>query len=68
MAPTHQGAGIGSALLRDIIQEAESQRRILCLETSAPENVPWYQKFGFTAYNELDLGYTLHFLRRDPLA
>lgn len=60
-----RGNGIGSALLRGIIKEAEAMNRPVCLETSAPKNLPWYQKAGFSIYNELELGYTLYFLKSD---
>lgn len=56
--------GIGSALLNEIIKASESEKRIICLETSTLKNLPWYQKFGFTIYNELNLGYKLFFLKR----
>jgi len=64
--PAQQGEGIGSALLKEIIRESESINRTICLETSTPRNLPWYQKFGFTIYNELNLGYRLFFLKRNP--
>jgi hypothetical protein len=60
-----QDGGIGSGLLREIIEECASDDRIICLETSTERNIPWYQKFGFTIYNELDFGYKLFFLKRD---
>lgn len=60
-----RGQGIGSGLLNDIIEEAEAMKRPICLETSASKNLSWYQKAGFSIYDELDLGYTLYFLKRD---
>lgn len=63
--PEDQSNGIGTVLLNDIIEESETENRIICLETSTLKNIPWYQKFGFTIYNELNLGYDLYFLRRD---
>jgi GNAT superfamily N-acetyltransferase len=60
-----RGKGIGSALLNGIIQEAGAMNRTICLETSAPKNLPWYQKAGFSIYDELDLGYTLYFLKKN---
>ena len=60
-----RGKGIGRALLNGIIQEAEAMNRSICLETSAPKNLPWYQKAGFSIYDELDLGYTLYFLKKN---
>lgn len=63
--PEDQSKRIGSVLLNNIIEESETENRIICLETSTLKNIPWYQKFGFTIYNELNLGYDLFFLRRD---
>lgn len=63
--PSEQDKGIGSILLDEIIDESESNKRIICLETSTSRNLPWYEKFGFTIYNELDLGYKLFFLKRE---
>ena len=61
----HQGKGIGGILLNEVIKESESDKMAICLETSTLQNIPWYQKFGFTIYNELELGYKLFFLKRD---
>jgi GNAT superfamily N-acetyltransferase len=60
-----QGKGIGGTLMNEVIKESESDGKIICLETSTLLNIPWYQKFGFTIYNELDLGYKMFFLKRD---
>jgi ribosomal protein S18 acetylase RimI-like enzyme len=62
--PEEQNKGIGGALLTEVIHHAEQQNRTLCLETSTEKNLPWYQKFGFKIYNELDLGYRLYFLKK----
>ena len=64
VSPEDHHKGLGSALLTEIIQDAEKQNRILCLETSTEKNIPWYQKHGFTIYNELDIGYRLFFFKR----
>jgi len=61
--PEDQGKGIGSKLLNEIIDESKSMKRSICLETSTLKNLPWYRKFGFSVYNELDLGYKLFFLK-----
>ena len=63
--PNEQNKGIGSALLCEIIKEGVSKQRPICLETSTIKNIPWYQKFGFAIYNNLNLGYELFFLRRE---
>jgi GNAT superfamily N-acetyltransferase len=63
--PDEQHKGIGSALLAEVINEGESKQRTICLETSTLTNIPWYEKFGFKIYNELDLGYKLFFLKKE---
>lgn len=63
--PDHQHNGIGSALLAELISDASSEQRTMCLETSTLSNISWYESFGFKVYNELDLGYTLYFLKRE---
>lgn len=59
-----QNKGIGSQLLREIIQDSQVQHKPIYLETSTMKNIPWYQKFGFLIYKELDFGYKLFMLRR----
>lgn len=59
-----QNKGIGSQLLREIIQDSQAQHKPIYLETSTLKNIPWYQKFGFSIYKELDFGYKLFMLRR----
>jgi hypothetical protein len=63
--PEYQHKGTGSSLLDDVITESIRLQRPLYLETSTPKNIPWYKKFGFAVYQELDLGYNLFFLKRD---
>lgn len=57
------GRGTGSRLLAELKQQARNTSRILCLETSALKNIPWYEKNGLRKYRELDLGYLLHFMK-----
>lgn len=64
VAPDEQNKGIGSKLLADVINEGISKGRSIYLETSTVKNIPWYEKFGFEIYNELDLGYKLVFLKK----
>lgn len=61
----NQNKGIGSKLLNDIIQEAQKKKRLICLETSTVKNLPWYKKFGFSIYKELDFGYKLFCMKRE---
>lgn len=59
-----QNKGIGTALMKDVIKEGIKKKRAIYLETSTLKNIPWYEKFGFTIYNELDLGYRLFFMKK----
>jgi len=62
--PEYQNKGIGTRLLDAIIKDSTNKNRPVYLETSTLKNLPWYRKLGFSIYQELDLGYTLYFLRR----
>lgn len=63
--PEYQNSGIGSSLLEEVIADSRQKKRPLYLETSTLKNIPWYKKFGFDIYNELDLSYKLFFLKKD---
>jgi hypothetical protein len=62
---TEQGMGIGSELMKEIIAHSTKLNRPIYLETSTLKNIPWYQKFGFGIYKELDFGYKLYCLKRE---
>lgn len=62
---SEQHKGTGSQLMNEIIAEAKIQKRIICLETSTLQNIPWYEKFGFIIYKELDFGFRLYCLKRE---
>jgi GNAT superfamily N-acetyltransferase len=61
---SNQHSGIGSKLLKEIIEEGNSKNLPIYLETSTLKNLPWYEQFGFKIYHELKLSYTLFFLKR----
>lgn len=61
----YQNNGIGSQLLEFIIEDSQEKQLPIFLETSTLKNLPWYQKFGFKTYNELQLSYKLFFLKRE---
>lgn len=63
--PVYQNSGIGTELLNEVIEDSSRKKRPIYLETSTTKNLPWYKKFGFDIYNELDLSYKLFFLKRD---
>ena len=62
--PEYQNEGIGSDFLKEIIKDSEDKQRPIYLETSTLKNLPWYKKFGFSVYHEIDLSYKLFFLKR----
>lgn len=61
--PEYQHFGLGKRLMEEVIVKTASEDRKIFLETSTIENLPWYRKFGFEVYHELDLSYRLFFLR-----
>ncbi len=62
--PASQGQGLGTKLMEELIAESETMQLPIYLETSTLKNLPWYRKFGFEVYHELDLSYKLFFLKR----
>lgn len=60
----YQNTGIGSELLKEIIEDSKRKERPIYLETSTLKNLPWYKKFGFDIYHEADLSYKLFFLKK----
>jgi GNAT superfamily N-acetyltransferase len=62
--PALQHRGMGGELLMSIVQFAEFKELPVCLETSTLTNLPWYERFGFKVYDELEMGYKLYFLIR----
>jgi GNAT superfamily N-acetyltransferase len=63
--PEYQNEGIGSILLDEVIKDSKYKQRPIYLETSTLKNLPWYKKYGFQIYNELELSYKLFFLKRE---
>lgn len=58
-----QGKGLGTQLLQEI--EAEnSRKRAIYLETSTERNLPFYERFGFQTFNEVDLSYRLYMMKK----
>jgi ribosomal protein S18 acetylase RimI-like enzyme len=64
VAPDSQKSGIGSALIKEVIDKFEAQDMPIYLETSTLTNLPWYQKFGFEIFQEINFTYKLFMLRR----
>jgi len=66
--PPEQGKGVGAALLGPILERCDREAVGAYLESSKPENVPWYERFGFTVTGQIDLpdGPPLWSMWRDP--
>lgn len=62
--PSQQNKGTGTVLMKEIIDDAHNMQRPIYLETSTLKNIPWYEKFGFRIYDELELGYRLFFMEK----
>jgi ribosomal protein S18 acetylase RimI-like enzyme len=62
--PDHQHQGVGSMLLRTVIENAAVTNRPIVLETSVQKNVAWYQNFGFEVFEILNLSYTLFLMKK----
>jgi GNAT superfamily N-acetyltransferase len=50
--PRHQGKGIGSQLFGPMLTRCDAERRTAYLEASRPQNVPYYERFGFKVVGE----------------
>lgn len=54
--PAHQGQGIGSSLMRPVLQRADMQGVPCYLETCQPRNLALYRRHGFEVVDEVRLG------------
>lgn len=52
VVPEQQRRGIGSALVGAFVAETDASRGSAYLETDRPENVPFYERFGFEVVRE----------------
>ncbi|WP_204081453.1 GNAT family N-acetyltransferase [Mycobacterium riyadhense] len=53
--PTVRGQGFGQILLRSRLERCDAEHCPAYLESSKPENVPYYERFGFTVTGEIVL-------------
>lgn len=70
VAPEHQGAGLGTALMRDGLAREDHHGAPIWLETSRMNNVAYYERFGFRTVVDEDApdgGPHIWFMRRDPV-
>ncbi|WP_307789356.1 GNAT family N-acetyltransferase [Mycolicibacterium baixiangningiae] len=67
--PTVRGTGFGQALMRSRLDRCDAEYAPAYLESSNPDNIPYYERFGFTVTGELTLpdgGPTLWPMWRQP--
>jgi GNAT superfamily N-acetyltransferase len=53
--PAHQGKGIGSALLSQILNVCDGQNVLAYLEATSPRNIPLYERHGFEAIGSVQV-------------
>lgn len=66
--PNYQGNGTGGKLLQELTKIADNQSLPIYLETSNPQNLSFYKKFGFDIYHEWNadfIGFTVWFMRKE---
>jgi GNAT superfamily N-acetyltransferase len=67
--PSVRGQGYGQVLMRSRLDRCDAEHAPAYLESSKPENVPYYMRFGFTVTQEIALpggGPPLWAMWRDP--
>jgi ribosomal protein S18 acetylase RimI-like enzyme len=53
--PTVRGKGFGQALMRSRLDRCDAEHAPAYLESSNPDNVPYYERFGFEVTGEIEL-------------
>ena len=53
--PAHQGEGVGSALVRHVLDDPANTPEPAYLETETEANVPFYERHGFEVIGQLDV-------------
>ncbi len=65
--PGLQGMGVGSQMMERFCARMDAEGDLAYLETETPENVRFYQRFGFETVEEAEvLGNPNWFMRREP--
>jgi ribosomal protein S18 acetylase RimI-like enzyme len=66
--PSHQGKGIGTALLNRFCKEVDASLAPAYLETDTDENVRFYERFGFQVVEETGIfNVRNYFMWRHPV-
>ena len=69
VAPDAQRRGLGTRVLAPMLERCDAEGLVAALDTSAPENVGFYERLGFAVHAEADVpsgGPRLWFMRREP--
>jgi ribosomal protein S18 acetylase RimI-like enzyme len=61
VAPSEQGKGLGSALMKPVLNRCDAEGMPAYLETSNERNLPLYQRHGFKVVGECDIPKGPHF-------
>jgi ribosomal protein S18 acetylase RimI-like enzyme len=54
--PVAQGQGLGSKLMRHALTRCDREGALAYLEASKPQNIPFYERHGFKAVGEIQVG------------
>jgi GNAT superfamily N-acetyltransferase len=68
--PPKQRTGVGTTLVGPVLERCDKEGLPAYLETQKPENVPYYERFGFRVTGELDItegGPHVWLMWRDPM-
>ncbi len=65
--PALRGMGVGSQMMERFCARMDSEGEVAYLETETPDNVRFYERFGFETVEEAEvLGNPNWFMRREP--
>jgi ribosomal protein S18 acetylase RimI-like enzyme len=51
-----QGRGLGASMMKDVLRRCDEEGKEAYLESSSPQNIPFYQRYGFEVMEEISVG------------